>query len=465
MNRRWRRIRAATILILGAVLVSLLPSAGEAQMRLRRNFGKKEQFTCASNPQRCASSSISRARGRLPQIYRHDRKLGSRIESQLNRLQSDLNKLNSLAGNGSGFYTIDPFGDYLFHGVPIRPKDGELVTRHLDPEGFAARAEEWAQELDRISRELETRQGEERQKFIDELSEKLELAGLDPKHQLQLSDLSGGQKLEPESLGEELSLAGLPELEGDTPALLRDPFGNDDPTMSPTPAAEKPGIDQISVPPPMILGSAGGCGGFACAGIDPSPGLSEEIGMWLADPVHREWLGDAFMIATAPAMIETALPKASRPLFSVAGIDDGAGLWHNHFPGVQVRRFGDWWVKRVNPEANPLMQWWGQQSINGQYEGLQALEGMATSNYLRHGILFTKDVGPTLSGGFRLLNPTARNAYIEGSRRMGTWFNDIRPANMGANGLIFDPAIDPVTKTLFWTDIAGGAGTAYGIDK
>ncbi len=53
----------------------------------------------------------------------------------------------------------------------------------------------------------------------------------------------------------------------------------------------------------------------------------------------------------------------------------------------------------------------------------------------------------------------SRGAYLQGSRRMGTFFNDIQPRNMGTNGLIFDPAIDPVTKALFW----GGAGAAaYG---
>lgn len=41
---------------------------------------------------------------------------------------------------------------------------------------------------------------------------------------------------------------------------------------------------------------------------------------------------------------------------------------------------------------------------------------------------------------------------------MGTFFNDIQPGNMGANGLIFDPAIDPVTKGFFY----GGVGAAIG---
>jgi hypothetical protein len=385
------------------------------------------------------------------------------MEGQLTRLQSDLNRLNSLGG-GDPFRTIDPFGDYLFHGVPIRPKDGSLVTRHLDPEGFAARAEEWAQELGRIGRELDSRQGEERQKFISELSGKLELAGLGPKHQLQLSDLGGGQQLKPEALGEELSIAGLPTLERSTPALLQDPFGGDDPTTSPAPLLERPGIDSIDVPLPIL--TTGPVGGRADPISEPAQDILDmDIGMWLADPMHREWLGDAFTIATAPLTLEAVWPKASSPPFGIGGIDDSIGLWRNHFPGVQVGRFGDWWAKRINPEGNPVMQWWGRHSIKAQLEGLESLREMATPHRLRDGILFTKNVGPTLPDGYRLLNPVSRDAYLEGSKRMGTFFNDIRPQNMGANGLIFDPAVDPVTKTLFWTGIAGGAATAYGINK
>lgn len=137
----------------------------------------------------------------------------------------------------------------------------------------------------------------------------------------------------------------------------------------------------------------------------------------------------------------------------------GGSLWSSRPPGVQVRQFGDIWVKRVNPESNALMQWWGQKSINAQYRGLQALGDMATPSTMRNGMLFTRSVGETLTDGFRLLNSASRDAYLQCSRRMGTFFNDIQPRNMGTNGLIFDPAIDPVTKALFW----GGAGAAaYG---
>ena len=36
---------------------------------------------------------------------------------------------------------------------------------------------------------------------------------------------------------------------------------------------------------------------------------------------------------------------------------------------------------------------------------------------------------------------------------------------MGTNGLIFDPAIDPVTKGLFWGGAAGAAWGAYELSE
>jgi hypothetical protein len=48
---------------------------------------------------------------------------------------------------------------------------------------------------------------------------------------------------------------------------------------------------------------------------------------------------------------------------------------------------------------------------------------------------------------------------------MGTFFNDIQPRNMGANGLIFDPAIDPVAKTIPAAGIAGTAAAVHELNK
>ena len=48
-------------------------------------------------------------------------------------------------------------------------------------------------------------------------------------------------------------------------------------------------------------------------------------------------------------------------------------------------------------------------------------------------------------------------SYLRGSWRLGTPVNDIRPRNMGANGLIFDPSYDPILKGIY-----GSMGLAVG---
>ena len=45
---------------------------------------------------------------------------------------------------------IDPFGDFLFYDVPIRPDNGKLQTRHFDPDGLAAKAEAWGKEMKQV---------------------------------------------------------------------------------------------------------------------------------------------------------------------------------------------------------------------------------------------------------------------------------------------------------------------------
>jgi hypothetical protein len=38
-------------------------------------------------------------------------------------------------------------------------------------------------------------------------------------------------------------------------------------------------------------------------------------------------------------------------------------LWKNRPPGIQLRKIGNYWVKRVDPNANPLMQVWARETI------------------------------------------------------------------------------------------------------
>jgi hypothetical protein len=104
------------------------------------------------------------------------------------------------------------------------------------------------------------------------------------------------------------------------------------------------------------------------------------------------------------------------------------------------------------------MQWWGKLSIKEQGEALRKLGNMAVEHEVRHGKLFVRHV-ETLPDGFRLLNPTSRQAYFGGSKRLGTYLNDIQPRNMGRNGLIFDPAIDSVQKGIFFIGVPTAIGT------
>lgn len=42
--------------------------------------------------------------------------------------------------------------------------------------------------------------------------------------------------------------------------------------------------------------------------------------------------------------------------------------------------------------------------------------------------------------------------------------NDIRPRNTGSNGTIFDPALDPIARGLYWTAAIGVVGAGgYGV--
>jgi len=195
-------------------------------------------------------------------------------------------------------------------------------------------------------------------------------------------------------------------------------------------------------------------------------------------------------LAVADVVIPPTLPEGHEqdaitpsigPLDLVTGIGSGTtqlikgtsrvcSLWVSRPPGIQVRQFGDWWVKRVNPQSYPLMQRWGELSIREQAEALDKLGDMAAEHYLRNGLLFIRDVGETLPDGFRLLNSTSRRAYFEGSKRLGTYVNDIQPRNMGKSGLIFDPTLDSIQKDLLiygtpTVIIGGGAIGIYLQDR
>ncbi|MDR2172882.1 MAG: hypothetical protein LBE32_01555 [Burkholderiales bacterium] len=130
------------------------------------------------------------------------------------------------------------------------------------------------------------------------------------------------------------------------------------------------------------------------------------------------------------------------------------GNFVKNSPGVTVQRVGNYWIKEVDQSGNALSRWYGRQSIKAQAKGLEKLEDMGTSFLYRDGKIITRDAGNYTPGQFW-------STWSEGSRRLGTPFNDIRYRNIGADGIIFDPAkvplhqgIEAVGSSLF----VGGVG-------
>jgi len=79
-------------------------------------------------------------------------------------------------------------------------------------------------------------------------------------------------------------------------------------------------------------------------------------------------------------------------------------------------------------------------SLDAQARGLGKLGDMAPSFLYKNGRLVVRDVGKYESDEFL-------NIWLKGSKRLRTPFNDIRPRNIGANGLIFE---HPIQEGMEW---------------
>lgn len=123
-------------------------------------------------------------------------------------------------------------------------------------------------------------------------------------------------------------------------------------------------------------------------------------------------------------------------------------------PGVQVTRLSDdWFVKSISQEAGKFGQRWGAMSVEAQHQAFLRLgSDMAPEFFIRNNMLFTRSVGAT---GPSIIRGTFWRGFGRGSFRMRTLLNDIKPRNMGINGLIFDPALDPLMRSGIWMSFYG----------
>jgi RHS repeat-associated protein len=128
---------------------------------------------------------------------------------------------------------------------------------------------------------------------------------------------------------------------------------------------------------------------------------------------------------------------------------------------VTVNQVGNYWIKQVNPNASGLAQWWGQMNLDAQAASLKRLGNQAVPFTYENGVMITQDAGvwsQGYSGNFWKI-------WWNGSKTLGTPFNDIRPNNIGANGLIFDPAKNWIQQSaeasMFGLAITYGAVQIY----
>ena len=199
-----------------------------------------------------------------------------------------------------------------------------------------------------------------------------------------------------------------------------------------------------------VLWVLAGTAPASAAFLGENPRLGESFPnttfLWVSVNVSRELLrGSGGSCLERPAECLVAP--------SVAG--DG---WTNLLGGMRIQQVGSCWVKEVNPNASAIAQWWGRGSLDAQASALGRLGDMAPDFTYINGQLVTQDVGQ-FSGSLTEFG----KIWAEGSWRLGTPMNDIRFGNIGANGLIFDPALHPIQQGIYWggTATVGALGGTY----
>ena len=150
-------------------------------------------------------------------------------------------------------------------------------------------------------------------------------------------------------------------------------------------------------------------------------------------------------------------PRGTRG-FKTPPIASTGGEWRSLGKGVRIKSVGagdtpSYWIKSVDPNASPFWQWWGRVGLDRQAQGLAQLGDMAPNFVYRNGRLALPHVEKF--SGSRL---QAWTTSLRTKIRLRTPFDDAHVGNIGANGIVFDPAVHPVMEYGVWwpTAIAGG---------
>jgi hypothetical protein len=286
------------------------------------------------------------------------------------------------------FHSIDPFGDFLFHGVPIyRPEGGPLIVRHLDPDGLAARADEWGKALEGAE--------ERAQELWSKMRSQAPAESAGPIGHTVSADQAGLQN--PAGASEPGAGAGGTESAPDNP---RPTPGGDTPA---NPLAQQPGSTQ----PPGATGAAGQSGigegtlryrtgAFGTKGITGIPGAAP-----VATPLDAKPMDLRFRASDIPQMsgsvpnAGTIRPPPARPIVKTP-IDRVA------VPSPTIRGpTGDGEVPAVKDTVSQWVeqyQMWRSDPIHREWEGDALL--ITTLPYLFHVALAT---------GSKMVLPRAAN--------------------------------------------------------
>jgi hypothetical protein len=118
--------------------------------------------------------------------------------------------------------------------------------------------------------------------------------------------------------------------------------------------------------------------------------------------------------------------------------------------GTRVRKVGDVYVKEVDPERWGPFQWYGSVGLRAQANALARLDDIAPEFGFDGAQLAVRDAGNFTGSRF---SAEYWRTWWEVTRRLGpiNFIKDIQPRNMGADGLVFDPVLNPVDLSFAWT--------------